>query len=69
MCMCKKCMTICGTALIVLGFVFLLVDFGHWGFWNIKPWTALFILAGIGCVASSKCPDCDAARSGKKGKA
>lgn len=66
--MCKKCMSICGILFAALGVGFLLQDLGYWNFWNISWYTAVILLAGVGHFASSKCPDCDAARSGKGGK-
>jgi len=50
---------------LVLGIVFLLRDLNIWDFWNIEWWTALFLAAGIGGLASAGCPDCQAVRKGK----
>lgn len=58
-------MMIGGAAFLVLGVVFLLKDIGKWGFWGINWWTALLIVVGIGQLGSSRCPDCEAARTGK----
>jgi len=66
--MCKKCMTICGGLFLVLGVLFLLRDLGKWNFWNIQWYTAILIVVGVGHIASSKCPDCEMARTGKMGK-
>ena len=63
---CKKCMVVCGAIFLVLGVLFLLRDLGKWDFWNIQWWTALFIAMGVGHLASSKCPECEVARSGRK---
>ena len=66
MCMCKKCMTICGGLLLVLGVLFLLRDLNIWNFWNISWYTAVLIVGGVAHIGSSKCPDCQAMREGKK---
>ena len=66
MCMCSKCTKSCGALLLLFGVLFLLVDLGYWNFFGLQWWTVLFLLAGIGGLASSKCPDCQAARIGKK---
>ena len=63
--MCNKCMKICSSMFLVLGIVFLLRDLNIWDFWNIEWWTALFLVAGIGGLASAGCPDCQAVRKGK----
>jgi len=59
-------MKLCGGIFVVLGILFLLQDIAIWNFWNIQWWTALFLVAGIGALASSVCPDCNAMRKGKK---
>jgi len=63
---CNKCIKICGWTFLVLGILFMLQDFGIWYFWNISWWTALFVVMGIGSLASVKCPDCQAIKSPKK---
>lgn len=71
MCVCKKCMTIGGAVFLVLGLLYLLADLKlieGWNFWNIQWYTALFLAVGAGHLASSKCPDCEVARTGKMGK-
>ena len=68
MCMCDKCMKICGAIFLVLGIVFLVVDLGYWDFWNIQWWTAVLIAAGVGSLASAGCPDCKAIRTGGMAK-
>ncbi len=59
-------MKIGGASFLVLGVLFLLRDFGIWGFWNIQWWTALFLVWGIGSLGSAGCPDCKAMREGRK---
>ena len=59
-------MLIGGVAFLALGVLFLLQDFKVWGFWGISWYTALFVVVGIGQLGSSKCPDCQATREGKK---
>jgi len=59
-------MMIGGAAFLVLGVLFLLVDLGQWDFLGVSWWTALFIVVGVGHLASSKCPDCQMIREGKK---
>lgn len=66
--MCKKCMTICGGLFLVLGVLFLLRDLNVWDFWNIQWYTAILIVVGVAHIASSKCPDCEAARGGRMPK-
>jgi len=60
--MCGKCSRICGWLFLIVGILFLLVDFGVWGFsfWGIQWWTALFVLLGLGCIGYAKCPECQA---------
>jgi len=52
--------------LLALGVIFLLGDLNIWNFWGISWWTALFLLGGVGHVAMSKCPDCQAMKMPKK---
>ncbi len=68
MCMCKKCMIICGGLFLALGVLFLLKDLNIWNFWNIQWYTAILIVVGVGHIASGKCPDCETARAGKMPK-
>lgn len=37
----------CAWGLLLLGVLFLLRDFGVWNFWNIQPWTVVFLLLGL----------------------
>ena len=60
MCMCKKCSQICGALVLAAGVLFLLQDLGIWNFWGLSWYTVLFILGGVTCFASSKCPECNA---------
>ena len=64
---CGKCMKIGGFAFLALGVLFLARDLTGWTFWNIQWWSALFIMWGIGSLASMNCPDCQAVR-GEKSK-
>ena len=66
MCVCKKCMTMGGATLLVLGALFLLQDFKIWSFWGISWYSALFVVLGIGHLGSASCKDCQAMREGKK---
>ena len=71
MCMCDKCMKICGAVFLALGVIYLVVDLqlaGSWDFWGISWYTAVFIAAGVGGLASSGCPDCKAAKTGGMAK-
>ena len=61
-------MMIGGVAFLVLGLLFLMKDLGTWDVWGVSWYTALFIVVGVGHLASSKCPDCEAARTGKMSK-
>ena len=65
MCVCKKCLMIGGAAFLVLGVLFLLQDLKIWDFWGINWYTALFVVVGAGYLGSSKCPECEAVRTGK----
>lgn len=60
--MCGKCTKITGAILLVLGILFVLVDFGVWTFWNIQWWSALLLVSGICYLASSSCPDCKSSK-------
>lgn len=62
---CKKCCKVCGVLMLLLGALFLLVDFGVWDFWGIHWWSAILILFGIGSIAKSGCADCQAMCGGK----
>ena len=59
-------MMIGGVSFLILGVLFLLQDFKIWNFWNISWYAALFVVVGIGQLGSSRCPNCEAIRSGKK---
>jgi len=62
--MCGKCKKICAGLLLLVGVLLLLRDVGAGEYFlNIQWWTALILLAGIGGVASSMCPDCKACGS------
>ena len=59
---CDKCKKCCTFGLLALGVLFLLQDLGTWAFWGISWYTALFLLVGVGGVATANCPDCKKAR-------
>ena len=63
---CNKCMKIGGVIFLALGLAYLAVDLKWWTFWNISWWTALFVVWGVGSLASAHCPDCMAMRNPKK---
>lgn len=54
-----------GLLVLVLGIALLLQDLGKWAFWNISPWTLVFLLAGIGMVTTAAC-GCCVPKKGKK---
>lgn len=55
---CKNCTKKGGMLFLLFGIIFLLKDFGVWGFWGINWWTVLFILWGVGKWGMTTCPDC-----------
>ena len=56
---CERCTALHGWIILIVGVLFLLVDFGIWSFWGIQWWTALFILVGLSYVCKSGyCPTC-----------
>ncbi len=57
---CGKCKTITGALFLVAGVLYLLTDLGMISFWKFSWYTVLFLLMGIGGVASMKCKDCQA---------
>ena len=57
---CSTCKKMSGWTWLVVGLLFLLQDRGVWGFFGLKWWTVLFLLVGLGAVASSCCKDCQA---------
>lgn len=61
-------MLIGGISFLVLGVLFLLQDLEVWNFWGISWYSALFVVVGIAHLGSSKCPDCEAVRTGRMGK-
>lgn len=56
--MCRKCTTISGVLLLLVGLGFLLVDVGVWSFLGLSWWTVLFLVIGIVGIAKSQCADC-----------
>lgn len=65
MCMCRTCGSISGMMLLVLGFLYLLVDLGVWDFWGVSWWTAILLILGLSLVASGKCHECRVVREGR----
>ena len=65
---CSNCYKIGGATLLVLGLAFLVKDLGYWRFFGVEWYTALFIVMGIGSIASANCPDCRAVRGEVKKK-
>ncbi len=57
---CKKCQGVSGFVFLLLGVLFLLRDFGIWGFWNIQWYSALFLWLGIAGLCMRTCKDCQA---------
>lgn len=55
---CKKCCMVTAVLVLLVGVAYLLVDLGMWNFWNVQWWTAVFLLAGVTCLAKSGCKDC-----------
>ncbi|MEK6849416.1 MAG: hypothetical protein AABY01_02495 [Nanoarchaeota archaeon] len=55
---CTKCQKICGILMLLAGICFLLQNLNIWNFWNLSWWTVLFLLWGIGGIASANCKDC-----------
>ena len=66
MCCFNKCIKICGITFLVLGVLYLGQDLAWWSFWTLNWFTSLFLVIGIGGLASSKCPECQSAKTGKK---
>ncbi|MAG47968.1 hypothetical protein CL617_05155 [archaeon] len=62
---CGKCSTVNAVLLLIFGVLFLLRDLNIWDFWNISWWTVVFVLAGVGGLAMSKCGSCGESK-GKK---
>lgn len=58
--MCKKCGTLCGVIVLIVGVLFLLQDLGVWRFWGLNWYTVLFLIAGIGMIGHATCPECKA---------
>jgi hypothetical protein len=55
---CTKCQKICGILMLLVGIAFLLQNLNIWNFWNLNWWTVLFLLMGVGGIASANCKDC-----------
>jgi len=66
--MCKKCCKISGILILVAGVLFLLQDRAIWDFWGLSWYTVLFIIIGVTCFATTKCPECNVKMSPVKGK-
>jgi len=58
---CHKCTKLCAGLLLVFGVLFLVSDLTGWSFWGIQWWTVVFLLAGLGGLGKSGCPDCQVA--------
>ncbi|MCX8147224.1 MAG: hypothetical protein N3D84_02035 [Candidatus Woesearchaeota archaeon] len=61
MCCCVKCCKIgWGVVVLIAGLLLLLKDIGIWAFWNITPWTIVFVLVGLAmvCKGLCKCKEC-----------
>ncbi|MFO8016390.1 MAG: hypothetical protein R6U32_04770 [Candidatus Woesearchaeota archaeon] len=43
-----------GGIVLVLGILLLLKDTGVWDFWNITPWTLVFLVVGLAVLLKSK---------------
>jgi hypothetical protein len=46
--MAKKCKGWIGWLILIVGILFLLVDFGIWNFFGISWYSAAFVLIGLG---------------------
>ncbi len=57
---CMKCQKVSSILFLLLGIAFIMVDLGVWTFWDIKWWSALLIIMGIGGLAATTCKDCQA---------
>ncbi len=55
---CGKCSKIGAVLMLLVGVAFLLVDKHVWHFWDLSWWTVLFLLLGLGGLASGMCKDC-----------
>ncbi len=56
--MCRKCTMGSAVLLLLLGAIFLSVDFGFWSFFGISWWTALFLVMGIVFLLKEQCDSC-----------
>lgn len=63
-CMCKKCGKLCSVLVLLFGLGFLLQDLGRWSFWGLNWYTVVFLLLGLGSLASYGCKDCQACCGG-----
>jgi hypothetical protein len=52
------CTVIAGTVVLGLGVIFVLRDWGVWTFWNIQPWSVVFLLAGLALLFGNCCNSC-----------
>jgi len=59
MCICTKCRGIGGILFLIFGIILLLKDLNVWNFWGINWWTVLFVLLGLGMLATSGCKECN----------
>jgi drug/metabolite transporter (DMT)-like permease len=47
-----------GAVVLVFGVLFVLRDWNVWNFWNIQPWTAVFLLVGLCLLFKGSCKSC-----------
>ena len=65
---CAKCTKVMAVILLIVGILYLGQDYAWWDFWKVSWFTAVVLILGIGKLANSKCPDCQAMQSGDKKK-
>jgi uncharacterized membrane protein len=58
-------MQVCGWLFLIFGVILLLQNLNVWNFWNIQWYTVLFVLMGVGGIASAGCKACQTARKKK----
>jgi len=58
--MCGKCSGISAWLFLIVGLIMLLQDLSVWSWWNIQPWTALFLIIGLSMWGKGHCADCRA---------
>lgn len=55
---CEKCSNCMSWTVFIVGFLFLLRDWGVWDFFNIEWYTAVFLLVGICMLGANTCKEC-----------